>query len=208
MLLAIDPGLAKCGAVALDHLGRIRFADVLVTEVGERAKPAPGLFRGKKRKPGKVIGGAAADTDRRIRELAIWLDNLITEFRPAAIVAEAAGGSKGGRAATALAAANAVVVLATSLPFVESLPCAGKLVRVHVQTWRRTVVPGQRKISDQELYAAIGAPAAALVHQQLVSRGKSPALAVHALDAVGIGRWALGYSSVVRRAMGIDEGGL
>lgn len=176
----------------LDSSGAILAVDVLVTEIGGK-------------KSGKIIGGSAADTDRRILELDAWLRDLIAWFSPAIVVAEATGGSKGARAAIATASANATIAIATRRYDLE-------LVRVHVQQWRRVFVPspvgGTRKITDEELYDAIGKAAEERVIAELASRKKPAGLKVHALDAIGIGRWGVWHCSKVRRAVGVDVGGL
>lgn len=208
-ILALDPGLANFGAVILDRRGSIIAADVLATvgaeSVKSKAARARATAAGRKAPRRELAGGAAVDHDRRTLEVATWLRafarSMITA-RPAVVVAEATGGSKGARAAIATATANTIAaIVAAEL----GIP----LVRVHVQAWRRTLVPGKRAIPDAELYAAIGVPASLQVGAELRARGRKASAAVHALDAVGMGRWALDFSAVARRTLGLGgEGGL
>lgn len=62
--------------------------------------------------------------------------------------------------------------------------------------------------TDAELYGAIGTAAAAAVRTALERRAQPASLDVHALDGVGIGRWGIARSAVVRRALAISEDGL
>lgn len=205
-ILALDPGFAAFGAVILDDKGAIVAADVADTAPNTipRKKPPRPLKNGEKRKRKRqpVVGGLAFDNDRRVVELYRWLVDFARPFSAVAAVAESPGGSAlGFTAAQALALANAVARLAC-------LDLEIELHRVSVQQWRRTFVPGQRVIPDEDLYDAIGKPAAAACAAELATRGRRPSLLVHALDGVGIGRWSLDYCAPIRRELWIDEDGL
>lgn len=209
LLLALDPGLADFGAALLcGRTGAIVAADVLTTAPNtiprkrEQRPLKPGEKRRRTKRP--VVGGVALDTDRRIAELAEWLGYFASSSpdRIGAAVAEAPGGSLlGFTAAIALGTASTVAAM-----FCRTI--AAPLERVSVRTWRRTYVPGEKVITDDALYAAIGARAADQVARELALRGRAASKSVHALDSVGIGRWARNYSPSVRRALGIDVGGL
>lgn len=213
LLLALDPGLADFGAALLcGRTGAIVAADVLTTAPNtiprkrEQRALAPGEKRRRTKRP--VVGGVAIDTDRRITALAQWLVGFARTTQASAgeligaAVAEAPGGSLlGFTAAIALGTASTVAAM-----FCRTI--AAPLERVSVRTWRRTYVPGEKVITDDALYAAIGARAADQVARELALRGRAASKSVHALDSVGIGRWARNYSPSVRRALGIDVGGL
>lgn len=202
-LLSLDPGLARFGACGLDETGTILFADVLETAADVIPYKNPAKIDKntgkKKRRPRKVRGGVAADTDRRLLEIAVWLRNIIGFFNPDVVVAEAFASASGIQSAIATSAANAVVTL-----IVGENPFAIPLVRVHSQQWRRVFVPGKRKIPDEELYDAIGRVAEQRIREELIKRGRKPNkdILVHAFDATGIGRWAVDFSAVARRALG------
>ena len=203
-ILALDPGEAAFGASVLDATGAIVAADVLSTEphtIRPRRPRKPRDGKSKRRRL-PVVGGMARDTDRRIGELWRWLIDFARPYGCVAAVAESPGGSAlGFTAAIALGTANSIARIAT----IElGLP----LERVGVREWRRTFVPGKATIEDQELYDAIGRVAADRVGEELSRRGRKASLAVHAIDSVGIGRWSINFSPLVRRALGIDVGGL
>jgi hypothetical protein len=207
LILALDPGLAAFGAALVDaESGELVDVDVFPTApntiapTGKRREPKPGQKRKRRRLP--VVGGMARDMDRRTLELAAGLISFALPHRPAAAVAESSGGSAlGFTAAIALGAANAIAAIAVGELGIE-------LDRVTVKAWRRTYVPGKNKISDEELYDAIGKSTCERISKMLIARGRLGSLWVHAADALAIGRWARNFSSPVRRACGIDVGGL
>lgn len=203
MLVALDPGLAAFGAVAMDARGEILGADVCTTEPDTVPSSRP-RKPGAKRNRSKVRGGSAHDTDRRTVIVSHWLGAFLERWQPRAVVAEAAGGSKGARAGAMLAAASAIAAIAVDGIGWGDTP----LVRVHVQQWRRTFVPDKRKIPDAELYACLADVTRGKILVFLGEQGRRPSLGVHAYDAALIGRWAIKFSAVARRALGIDEAGL
>lgn len=210
LILALDPGLAAFGAALVDAAtGELVDVDVCSTEPNTikpkrpRKPPVDGKKRKRRRLP--IAGGKARDDDRRAGELAAWLLAFAGPHSPAAAVAESAGGSAlGFTAAIALGAANAIAALTVAELGLE-------LERVTVQAWRRTYVPAPvdgRKVTDEELYDAIGKSSCDRIAKILVARGRSASLWVHGADAFAIGRWARNFSSSVRRACAIDAGGL
>lgn len=63
------------------------------------------------------------------------------------------------------------------------------LIAVNQATWKRHLVP-HGKISDIVLYAALGAAGGDAIDSHLRMRRVRPSLRVHALDALGVARWA------------------
>lgn len=202
-ILALDPGLAAFGASVLDERGEIIAADALDTEpntIRPKRPRKPGANKRRRRLP--VVGGVAFDTDRRIGLIWDWISAFSALHCPDVVVAESPGGSAlGFTAAIALGTASTIASLLAHTS-------GSELVRVGVKAWRRTYVPGVAKIPDEDLYDAIGKVAASRAADELKIRGRSANLLVHVLDSVGIGRWAINFSSIARRALGIDVGGL
>jgi len=136
VVLGIDPSLCNLGlaVVALDPEGE----RVLETSVVRTEPSAKRL---------KIRQGD--DTARRVACLAAGLAAAIDRHHPAALVVETPGGSKGARAAAALASAMAMVVTVAQL---RGLP----LVQVQPLDVKRAVC-GRKAASKKEIIVAIEA---------------------------------------------------
>lgn len=212
-LLALDPGLATCGAAIFDDAGDLVDADAFTSEL--RSKPRG--FRG---------AWSATDLGRRAGELATWLRDVLDRCdelsrrspAPSHVVIEANTDARGANALYQMAMAAGVIRCAVS----EAVPPEA-VSYVIVKTWRDELgwrpVPRPSKPSLRGLAGAEKA-AALKAHNREVARCKrdddvalyalledladgdrvrelvalhrsARSLAVHALDAFGIGRWWL-----------------
>lgn len=170
--------------------GRILEIDALATAPRDAAS----------RKGNKTVANIV-DRSRRIGEVFAWLDELAWRHPITAIVAEAgaAMGTPGTHAVTSLATGVAIVAIMAvrlHLPIAWASPLE----------WRRTIVTrpesGSRaRISEAEVFAAVGKVVEDMAIATLKGRKKSITLREHVIDAVGLGRWGLRYSSIIRSAM-------
>lgn len=201
-MLAADVGLASFGTAWLNGAGQFHFADAIET------KPTPVAKR-----RGEATAAELADRARRIAEIWDWLMTQIGRFGvPAHIIAEAGRGLGAGNAAITSIATGSTI--ATMLAIRTATP----ITWVAPREWRRYYCPapaadfGERKRaagvpSDDELYRAIGAAARTKVDDFLAREKHAASLWPHAMDAVGLGRWAVARSREVRDALGlVDEG--
>jgi Holliday junction resolvasome RuvABC endonuclease subunit len=158
IVLGIDPSLCNTGLAVVELAPR--FERVLEVSVIRTAPSA------KKR---RILVGD--DDARRIAEIAGALEAAIAGHIPAALVFEAPGGSKGAKAAAALAYARAVVVTVAKL---HRLP----LIQVQPLDVKRATC-GRADASKEDVIAA--------VEQRFPGIAwPSPASVVeHAADAVG-----------------------
>lgn len=112
IVLGIDPSLCNTGIAAVDlHADGERVIEASVVRTAPSAKKH------------RVLAGD--DNARRVTEIARALDAAIAKHVPAALVIEMPGGSKGAKAAAALALSVGVVVtIATirKLPLVQVQP--------------------------------------------------------------------------------------
>jgi hypothetical protein len=218
-VLALDPGLGSFGAALFDESARLLDVDALATEVGEEVAATQKAKRearkegrsAPRRKPGQKNSTTEQleDRTRRVGEIWDWLDEFALGddwIAPDVIVAEAGAGI------TPHSNSHAIVSLATGSTVVQ---CLAARIGVPVvwgtqAEWRRTFIPNpvsgrKGEYSQAEIANAVGRDVEERIKRKLRDRGKSISIRDHALDAVGLGRWAIGYSLSVQRALFPDR---
>lgn len=192
MLLALDPGLASCGAAVFTDAGRLVDADVFTSKPGRKPKGTAGAW-------------AAHDHTRRVLELLAWLDVLNRHTRvdgPHLRVAlEGIGSARGANALAQMGiAAGAIVAWSSLRGAVEishttpsewraELGCPGTRAKPGLSKSERAAL---KRDDDERLYAMLaGLPGGDQVEQFVVGHGRALGRAVHALDSFGIGQWFL-----------------
>lgn len=164
VVVGLDPGLANFGACAIEvPSGELVGADV---------------WRSKKGR-----GQVTADRADRVRRLTRWLEAHIRDWGATTVAAEAPAG---GRGQAAIAAMYLVwgAVIALAQREVER-----PLLIAHVDGWRRALT-GQRYAADDAIYSALDRRGGVDVRDSLLQRGVPRGAHVHALDALGVARWA------------------
>lgn len=200
-LLAIDPGLASCGAAIFDPGNDLVDADVFTSK--PRKKPSG--FRG---------AWAATDLGRRAGELATWMRDLLDrcELIGGGLGHVVIESNVGGRSATAvyqMAMAAGVIRCAVS----EALP-PDRILYTTAETWREALgfTPTKRprgatkaernrikREDDERLYDLLERlPDGNRVRELVAAHGGRDSQSAHPLDAFGIGRWLLSASGADR----------
>lgn len=177
-IVAVDPGLATFGLVAVRTDGRahqcIRAAvftsDPLAHKLGVEV---------------------ADDRSRRTRELSRWLDGELTTLNPALVAAEAMSFPKGEHAIACICLGWGVLldqVENRRLPIVAAGP----------QVWRRDVTPGGIPNENKAHREAVRRVPSFADRARGIPRRKQ----VHALDALGVFCWSLNTNMVRAVLMG------
>lgn len=191
----MDPGLRSFGLAALDAQGRILGTDTIETLAGE-GRPAKGQGR---------ASWDLRDRTRRTVELFRAVDEFLSDYEPDALVAEAGygmGPDMGLDGTRFLAIGQALAAITSARLWIP-------LVWATQLEWRRTIIlkpkSGRKGTYKQdEITAAVGAEVDKAIAADLRARGKSITLRHHALDAVGLGRWALKFNVQIRHLL--DQG--
>jgi hypothetical protein len=177
-LIALDPGLARCGAVVADVIkGEAFVRSVSVFTSEPRAKDF-GIH-------------VARDRSRRTRDFVRWLHTLGTfgAPRPVAIVAEAMSFPRGINAITALALAWGAVVSFSEergIPIIDATP----------SWWRTELIGAPSKGRNRASIEARERAAHAIVVQRIPTiiphvRKLPREHQLHVLDAGGVLAWSL-----------------
>lgn len=215
-LLALDPGIATCGAAIFDDESDLVDADVFTSS--PRSKPRG--FRG---------AWAAADLGRRAGELATWMRDVLDRCEEIGgglshVVLEANAGGRGAHAVYQMALAAGVIRCAIS----EAVG-PDRITYVTAQAWRdglgykgsprprppktkgklvdkkaalkahRLDTAAIKHADDVRLYALIESlPGGDRVRELVAGHGGRNSQCVHAWDSFGIGRWLLSASGAER----------
>lgn len=175
VIVGLDPGLTRFGAVALMVPERIVVAaDVWTSD------PDPGV-------KAKTVT-KTADYARRGALCAQWLFGLIRDWGAGRVAAEGTsgmGGKEGGRGPNKAAV---FTIWGVTIGAAACVPC--ELVAVHQATWKRHVVGPKVEISDDTLYPALRAVGLREIDHALRQRRRTPGLRTHALDALGVALYA------------------
>lgn len=194
-VLCMDPGIATFGLASMRASGHVVSLSACGTKVGDD-------------RPGKGKGRTSydlRDRERRTRELLDWIDSFVDEVGPPRIVVAEAGRNMGpgvGDTAKIYLGAGQTIAMVTAWRYGVPLVWATQL------EWRRVLIPKPRSgrhgtYAQDEIVDAIGKDVDELAKKILRYEGKSITLRDHAIDAVGMGRWAVFNSAAVRRALGM-----
>lgn len=161
-ILGLDPGLATFGLAVID-----------VENAQPRVIHTETFMSKKSDKKQRML--QSDDRLRRLRDLIRWLDDSIQRLNPRVVAAESFSPPRNASAASAVAmawGAMTTLVEQARLPFVHAGP----------QEWRKTLYPQ----NPDENY--VHADLALKIGDKLPTlKGEQP----HALDATGVGLWAL-----------------
>lgn len=215
--LCLDPGLGTFGAALVDEVARVLDIDACQTKVGEEVAATRALKRAARKAGKKSVSRGRGmknatveqfeDRHRRTSELFVWLDDfaLGTDgIVPSVVVAEA-GRMMGD------AGADGIISLAVGST-VASLFAARFAIPIVWTTqleWRRVLCPRPEsgRLGDwtqAEIVAGVGPEVEALAKERLRMRGKSITLRDHAIDAAGMGKWAVRCSLAAMSALGLS----
>lgn len=234
LLIALDPGFAALGGALLDRDGALVEVDTCRTEPDARPKRAAGSWAAQDRARRAGAGWSwllwmktCADQDGELVAFA-------AEANPAGKGAAALIALGVGSALVGAYAQQIGIPPVLELPgghdrdgwrraYLQAYfghrqrpaaAAAGAPTELEANARRSRARAANRKAEDAALYAAIGdQPAGAgapTVREFALARLKTwarrPSTLVHALDAIGLGRWALTYHPGVRAAMGLAAG--
>lgn len=177
IIVGLDPGLTRYGAVALLVPERVVVAADVWT-----SSPDPGV-------KAKTVT-KTADYAARGALCAHWLNGTISGWGPVhAVAAEGTSGMGGSDDGRSPNMAAVFTVWGVTIG-VAALQLGRPLYAVHQATWKRHVVGPKVKVTDEALYPALRAVGLREIDAQLRARRRTPGLRVHALDALGVALYA------------------